>query len=67
MGRTNIILDEDLVKKAMGLTGAKTKREVVQIALQRLVSKASLFHQIKELKGKLKWTGDLNRWRKSRL
>ena len=35
--RTNIVLDDRLVKDAMKLTGAKSKREVVDIALRRLV------------------------------
>lgn len=36
--RTNIVLDDKLVKRAMKVTGAKTKREVVDIALRRLVN-----------------------------
>jgi Arc/MetJ family transcription regulator len=36
--RTNIVLDDRLVKKAMRLTGSKTKRQVVQVALERLVT-----------------------------
>ena len=35
--RTNIVLDDKLVKSAMKATGAKTKREVVDIALRQLV------------------------------
>ncbi|MDE2497250.1 MAG: type II toxin-antitoxin system VapB family antitoxin [Xanthomonadaceae bacterium] len=35
--RTNIVLDDKLVKRAMKATGAKTKREVVDIALRQLV------------------------------
>ena len=35
--RTNIDLDDALIKEAMALTGAATKKEVVQIALQELV------------------------------
>lgn len=35
--RTNIVLDEDLVRSAMKLSGARTKREVVEIALRALV------------------------------
>ena len=38
MGRTNIVLDDALVERAMRLTGARTKREVVDIALRRLIS-----------------------------
>lgn len=35
--RTNIVLDDKLIRDAMKVTGAKTKREVVDIALRRLV------------------------------
>lgn len=35
--RTNIVLDDKLVKKAMKLAQAKTKREVVNIALKEYV------------------------------
>ena len=39
--RTNIVLDDKLVRDAMKATGAKTKREVVDIALRRLVQAKS--------------------------
>lgn len=35
--RTNIVLDDDLVKEAMTLTGVRTKRDVVHLALEELV------------------------------
>ena len=38
--RTNIVLDDRLVRKAMALTGARTRRELVHIALDRLVETA---------------------------
>jgi Arc/MetJ family transcription regulator len=66
MGRTNIELDDDLVEQAMDLTGARTKREVVDIALRRLVDKGSLFRSIRGLRGKLAWQGDVEAWRSSR-
>ncbi len=37
--RTNIVLDERIVKEAMLLTGARTKREVVNLALRELVAR----------------------------
>lgn len=36
--RTNIVLDDQLVADAIRLTGVKTKREVVELALRRLVN-----------------------------
>ena len=37
--RTNIVLDDGLVARAMELTGARTKREVVHRALAELVER----------------------------
>lgn len=37
--RTNIVLDDALVHRAMELTGARTKREVVHRALSHLVER----------------------------
>jgi Arc/MetJ family transcription regulator len=37
MARTNIDIDEDLVGRAMGRYGLRTKREAVDLALRRLV------------------------------
>jgi Arc/MetJ family transcription regulator len=35
--RTNIDLDEELVRRAFEVTGARTKRELVHVALEELV------------------------------
>ena len=64
--RTNIVLDDKLVERAQKLTGIKTKREVVHEALRTLIL-LSEQAQIRNLRGKLKWEGDLNEQRKSRL
>ncbi len=37
MGRTNIVLDDKLMKKAMKLSDAKTKRELIDQALREYV------------------------------
>ena len=66
MGRTNIEIDDDLVDKAMRLTGATTKREVVDIALRRLIEKGSLYRSVRRLRGQLEWEGDVSAWRSAR-
>ena len=66
MARTNIEIDDGLVEKAMRLTGASTKREVVDIALRRLVEKGSLYRALLRLQGKLAWEGDVAAWRSAR-
>ena len=64
--RTNIELDDKLVQRAQKLTGIKTKREVVYEALRTLIL---LYEQaeIRNLRGKLKWEGDLDEQRPSRI
>jgi len=66
VGRTNIEVDDVLIEKAMRLTGARTKREVVDIALRHLVKKGSLYRAVRRLRGKLAWEGDVNAWRSAR-
>ena len=66
MGRTNIHIDDELIEKAMKMTGAKPKREAVDIALRRLVEKGTLYRAIRKLRGRLDWEGDLDAWRSSR-
>ena len=63
--RTNIELDEKLVKEAMELTRKRTKKEVVHYALQELVSRKKR-KRLLELEGKVHWTGDLGEMRKRR-
>ncbi len=64
--RTNIVLDDKLVQRAQKLTGITTKREVVQEALRTLIMLREQ-GQIRSLRGKLKWEGDLDEQRRSRL
>ena len=37
--RTNIVLDDALISEAISVSGAKTKREVVDLALRELVAR----------------------------
>ena len=61
--RTNIVIDDELMKDALALSGLKTKREVVEIALRRYV-KLKKQEEIRNWRGKLKWTGDLDELRR---
>ena len=65
MLRTNIELDEKLVKEGLKLTRKKTKKELVNHALQELVSRLKR-KKILEVEGKVKWSGKLSDLRKSR-
>jgi|TARA_B100000315_G_C14418135_1_gene514231 Arc/MetJ family transcription regulator len=60
--RTNVVLDEELVNSCKKATGIKTKKELINHALQELLRHKSQ-KRILELKGKINWEGDLNEWR----
>jgi Arc/MetJ family transcription regulator len=64
--RINIVLDGNLIKRAQQLTGIKTKREVVQQALRTLILLREQ-SEIRQLRGKLKWEGNLDQQRQSRI
>jgi Arc/MetJ family transcription regulator len=66
MGRTNIVLDEGLVRQAMRLIGVKTKRQAVDLALRELVARRTVYRALRRLKGKLPWEGDVGAWRRAR-
>ncbi|MEO8354452.1 MAG: type II toxin-antitoxin system VapB family antitoxin [Chloroflexota bacterium] len=63
--RTNIVLDDKLIERAQKLTGIKTKREVVHEALRTLILLREQT-EVRNLRGKLKWQGDLHEQRLSR-
>lgn len=65
MGRTNIVLDDELVDKAKSMTGIKTIRELVHHALRELVRHKRQRDLIK-LQGRIDWEGDLDEMRRGR-
>jgi Arc/MetJ family transcription regulator len=60
--RTNIVLDTHLVDAGLKLTGLKTRRELVDLALRELVRHQQQ-KQLLKLKGKIDWEGDLEAMR----
>jgi len=66
MGRTNIVIDDQLIEQAMKLTGAGSKKEAVDIALRQLVSRARVYRSLRKMKGRFRWAGDIQGWRESR-
>jgi Arc/MetJ family transcription regulator len=60
--RTNIVIDDALMAEALESSGLKTKKEVVEQALKLLIQK-SRQQAIRELRGRLKWEGDLDEMR----
>ena len=63
--RTNIVIDDKLMRDALRATGLKTKREAVELGLQTLV-RLNRQAEIRRLRGKLQWEGDLQAMRVDR-
>jgi len=60
--RTNIVIDDKLMADALRASGYSTKKEAVEQALKLLVRRSQQ-QQIRKLRGKLKWEGDLDEMR----
>jgi Arc/MetJ family transcription regulator len=66
MSKTNIDLNDRILKEAGKLTHMKTKKEIVNYAMEELVKRLRR-KKILELEGKVKWEGDLDEMRRSRI
>jgi Arc/MetJ family transcription regulator len=62
MKRTNLVLDEDLLKLATRLSGEKTYSAAVMRALEEFVRRSKA-RQILEFRGSGVWEGDLSEMR----
>ena len=63
--RTNIVIDDKLMRDTLRATGLKTKHDAVDQALRTLL-RLSRQGEIRRLRGKLDWQGDLNAMRSDR-
>lgn len=63
--RTNIEIDDKLMKDTLKATGLKTKREVVDKALRALLRQEKQLG-FRSLRGKVNWIGDLDEMRLDR-
>ena len=63
--RTNIVIDDKLMTDALRVTGLRTKREAVELGL-RTVLRLSKQADIRRLRGKLQWYGDLDAMRRDK-
>jgi Arc/MetJ family transcription regulator len=61
--RTNIVIDDKLMRETLRATGLKTKREAVDQALRTLL-RLRRQSEIRQFRGKLDWQGDLNAMRR---
>ena len=57
--RTNIIIDDTLMTDALKASGVKTKKEAVELGLRTLI-KLNQQRQLRSMKGRLEWRGDLD-------
>jgi len=60
--RTNIVIDDQLMADALKATGLNTKKEAVEEGLKLLIRR-NRQQEIRKLRGKLKWEGDLDEMR----
>jgi Arc/MetJ family transcription regulator len=56
--RTNIVIDDALMLQAMQASGARSKREAVELGLRTLV-RLRQQGEIRAFRGRLRWDGDL--------
>lgn len=60
--RTNIEIDDKLMKQALAVTGVRTKREAVELGLKTLLQLRAQ-EKARALRGKITWEGDLDAMR----
>ena len=63
--RTNIVIDDKLMRDTLRATGINTKREAVEEGLRTLL-RLKRQAEIRRLRGKLNWQGDLNGLRRGK-
>lgn len=63
--RTNIVIDDKLMADALNVSGLKTKKEAVEEGLKALI-KLRKQANIRNLRGKLNWEGDLEEMRSAK-
>lgn len=60
--RTNVVIDDELMKSALKASGLKTKKDAIEKGLKLLVQMKEQ-ERAKSFRGKLRWTGDLDKMR----
>jgi len=60
--RTNVVIDDDLMKSALKTSELKTKKDAIEAGLKLLV-RFNRQTRMRDLRGKLKWIGDLDEMR----
>lgn len=63
--RTNIVIDDKLMAEALKASGARTKREAVELGLKTLLQ-LNRQGELRRLRGKVQWEGDLDAMRRDK-
>jgi len=61
--RTNVVIDDKLMLRALRSSGCRTKRSAIETGLRLLVQVNSQ-KKLRSLKGKITWEGDLDKMRR---
>jgi Arc/MetJ family transcription regulator len=61
--RTNVVIDDALMDKALKLSGLQSKKDAIEAGLKLLV-KFNRQAKVKDYRGKLRWIGDLAKMRR---
>ena len=61
--RTTLNIDDDALEQAMKLAPEKNKTEIINEALREFARRRRI-RDLLEFRGKLEWTGDIDRLRK---
>ncbi len=61
--RTNVVIDDNLMARALKSGGFRTKRSAIEEGLRLLVHVNSQ-RKLRRLRGKVRWEGDLNAMRR---
>lgn len=60
--RTNVVIDDELMTQALRSSGCRTKRAAIESGL-RLLVQVNNQQELRQLKGKITWEGDLEKMR----
>ncbi len=60
--RTNVVIDDELMKSALKASGLKTKKDAIETGLRLLIQLKGQ-EEIKGFRGKLRWVGNLDKMR----
>jgi Arc/MetJ family transcription regulator len=64
--RTNIVIDDKLMKQTIRASGQRTKRAAVETAMRSFVQLKKQEKALRALRGSVRWDGDLEQSRLSR-